>query len=164
MRGWTNHPRAWLVIGLGLAMYVVASSVLGLIIPLILTSIGAITPSGPVAAFLAVWSNNVGADVAFVAGSIASAVVGVLVAKTSTIRSIALAAVLTALTYMIAAGFGLQSPIGMPGEGGPPPPGAPNFNGIAILVTPLVGIVGVVFAAVAPAIARRSLAHFLFTH
>jgi hypothetical protein len=157
-----HGPVLWSVIALSLVAYVACSSVLGLIL-LILASIPTHTDGaahiGPLATFLVAWSTSVVADAVFVIGSIAGAVAGVIVARRSGVGSIAVAAVAAWLTYTIAAAL-ILGPVGMPGEGGPPAPGADDsFRGILIFVAPLIGIVGLVFAAVTPSIARS----YLFT-
>jgi hypothetical protein len=109
---------------------------------------------GPVGAFLVAWSTSVVADAVFVIGSIVGAVAGVMVARRSVLGSIAVAAVVAWLTYTIAAAL-IVGPVGMPGEGGPPAPGADDpVRGFFILVAPLIGFVGLIFASVAPAMAR----------
>jgi len=76
-------------------------------------------------------------------------------------RSLALAGVLTWLTYTIAASF-IVGPMGTPGEHGSPPPGAHDpCRGIVILVAPVFACVGLIFAAVAPTVARGYLVPFL---
>jgi hypothetical protein len=157
-RGWGNRPSVWPLIGLGLAVYILASSVLGLILPLLLATY---PPGGPVAVFVGTWSTSIVADAVFVIGSVASAIAGVLVAKRSKLGSLTLAAVLTWLTYTITAAF-IVGPMGMPGEGGSPPPGADDpYRGIVILVAPLFGAVGLIFAAIAPTVAHGYLVRFL---
>jgi hypothetical protein len=130
-----------------LAIYVAVSSVLGLLLWL-----------GPVGV-LVVWSMSIAADVVFVVGSIAGALVGVTVAK-STRGSIALAGVITWLTYGIAADIALKA-FGTPlGGGSPPPDSFPNL-GIVLVDAPLVGLAGVAFAAVAPALLRERVKRLL---
>jgi hypothetical protein len=151
-RGSANRLHVWPLIGLSLAVYILASSILGLIIELMLNNDAA-------AEFLRWWRTSAAADAVFVVGSIAGGVAGMMLAKTSKLGSIGLAAVLTGLTYTTAAalynaatcaqvtgcGYALIDP----------------FRGGAVLLTPLYGSVGLVFAAVAPAFARGHLVRLL---
>jgi hypothetical protein len=135
-----NRVRTWLQIALLSAVYTGVSSVLGLIWWL-----------GPIGV-LVVWSTSIAADVVFVVGSIAAAVVGVTVAK-STRGSMALAGAITWLTYGIAAEIALRAFGTLLADGSPPPDG-PSL-GIVLLDAPLIGIAGVAFAAIAPALLRE---------
>jgi hypothetical protein len=144
---WTNGPRVWLLIGLSLTVYTVVSSVLGEAL-WILASVQH-SNTRPVETFLGVWSASAIADAVFVAGSIATALAGAMVAKTYRIRSMALAALMTWLTYTIAASFlpAVQS--------------ESSSWYTAYLFAPEVGFLGLIFAAVSPAIARGHLVRIL---
>ena len=148
---WVNRPQVWAKILLCLALYVFGSSVLGLLLALLVSLAGEVTPNGPVAMFLGFWSSSLAADVLFLGGSIGSGIAGVLVAKKSKLVSIALAAALTSLTYMLAIALINDVPFRVAGAGG----GRPDAP--SILLSPLFGLPGLVFAASAPAIARGYL-------
>jgi hypothetical protein len=146
-----NRPRAWIQGTLLLTAYVVVSSVLGLIL-LIVWWVG---PVG----VLVVWSTSIAADVVFVIGSITAAVVGVAV-TTSKRGSILRAAAITWLTYGIAAEIALSA-FGTLVNGGSTMPD--NFPSLPIVLfdAPLLGLAGMAFAAIAPALLRERVKRLL---
>jgi hypothetical protein len=118
---------------------------------------------GPAGVFAAAWSKSVTADIVFVVGSLASAGAGLLLTRRSKPRSIGLALLMTWITYTIAASL-ITGPVGMPGEGDPPEPGAPDpVRTTLVLAAPLLGLFGLIFAAVAPALAADRLARIFPT-
>jgi hypothetical protein len=139
-----SRPRVWLRVALLLAVYTGVSSVLGLV--LLIPWLG---PAG----VLIVWSTSIAADVVFVIGSIGAVVAGVTLAKT-TRGSIGLAAVITWLTYGISAELALGA-FGALGNGGSSPPDSFPSLGIVLVDAPLLGLSGVAFAAIAPALMRE---------
>ena len=139
--------RTGLQVTLLFTFYTAISSVLGLIFT--------VGPFG----VLVVWSISLAADVVFVFGSIAAAVVSLSVAKSKR-NSIALAAVITWLTYGIAAEIALQA-FGTRGAGGSPLPDSFPSLGLVLLDAPLIGLAGVAFAAITPAVARERVKRFL---
>jgi hypothetical protein len=142
-----RRPWAWLQVILLLIGYIAVSSVLGLI--------WWVGPFG----VLVVWWTSTAADVVFVIGSIAGAVVGVTVAK-SRRNSIALSGLIACLTYGIAAEVALSAFGALVGVGSPPPDGFPSL-GMVLVDAPLLGIAGVAFAAIAPALLRERVKRFL---
>jgi hypothetical protein len=144
-----NRARAWLQAALLLAVYTAVSSFLGLI--LLLPWLG---PLG----LLVVWSASIAADIVFVIGSIAGAVAGVAVAR-STRGSITLTAVITALTYGIAAEIAVRAFGGLVG-GSPPPQDFSNL-GTVLVDAPLLGAAGVAFASITPALLRERVKRLL---
>jgi hypothetical protein len=133
-----------------LAVYIAVSSALGLMLPILWLGLVGV---------LVVWSTSIPADIVFAVGSIAAPVVGVAVAKSKR-RSIALAAVITWLTYGIAAEIALRA-FGTLLAGGSPPPDSFPSLGIVLFDAPLIGLAGVAFAALAPAFLRERVKRLL---
>jgi hypothetical protein len=145
-----NRARAWLQGALLLAVYTAVSSFLGLI--LLLPWLG---PLG----LLVVWSTSVPADVVFVIGSTAGAVAGVAVAS-STRGSITLTAVITALTYGIAAEIALRAFSSVLNAGSPSSQAFSSL-GTVLVDAPLLGLAGVAFASITPALLRKRVKRLL---
>lgn len=149
--GLVNVVAAWVVIILLLAFYIGISSFLGLIV------------FGPVGIIVA-WSLSLAADVVFVVGSITAAFVGVVVAKSAR-GSVALTAVITWVTYCGAAWIASRASATL-GGGGPQtarPDNLPDL-GIVMLNATRFGLVGLAFAAVIPALARKRVKRLLTAH
>ena len=140
----------WLRVALLLALYTAVSSFLGLI--LLLPWLGLL-------GLLVVWSTSIAADVVFVIGSIAGAVAGVAVART-TRGSITLTAVITALTYGIAAEIALRAFSSLLNAGSPSPQDFTSL-GTVLVDAPLLGLAGVAFASITPALLRQRIKRLL---
>jgi hypothetical protein len=134
-----------------LAVYIGVSSALGLMPPILWWL-------GPVGV-LVVWSTSIPADIVFVVGSIVAAVAGVRVAK-STRGSIAVAAVITWLSYGIAAEIAFRAFATQVGGVSQAPDSFPSL-GMVLIDAPLLGLAGVAFAAVAPALLRERVKRLL---
>ena len=145
-----NRARVWLRVALLLALYTAVSSFLGLI--LLFPWLG---PLG----LLEVWSTSIAADIVFVTGSIAGAVAGVAVAR-STRGSITLAAVITALTYGFAAEIALRAFSSLQTTGSPSSQDFASL-GTVLVDAPLLGLAGVAFASIAPALLRERVKRLL---
>jgi Na+-transporting NADH:ubiquinone oxidoreductase subunit NqrE len=152
MSEFVHRPRAWLLVALLLAGYIGLSSVLGLV--LLIMSEGLL-------GVLLVWSTSIAADIVFVIGSIAGAVAGVTLAR-SRRSSIALTAVITSLTYGIAAEIALIAFSGL-AQGTSPAPSPDNLPNLGIVLAdaPLLGLAGVAFASVAPTLLRERVRRLL---